>query len=531
MDDLERQIVAWVDAETEGIDPVTPEDVWDRTGPAPAPAPGSVTPPRRRAALVAAAILLVALGLAAAQLVTRRGHDQPAGPVAAEDWRRLVEPDRGWTLRHPVSWAAERWDTPCHSYASTIVTNQPEPPERIAQDGANCGRIWNPSDLDRPGFVGIEILHTAFRGGPLRSTAPLVDTRLPLRLEDLPVNAPDDPWTDVEGQTVIHDGDAGTFVQVWIAPDANPDDVRALGEVVASFAWAGTDGETPEGEATAQGGDAAPATGSSRMTTFIACMADAGFHPYLADPPFGMIDGEVGARLTWPAGEQDRTGYDASYDTCNGAASASQRRRSGSTLVWPVRAGPSQTPAEAERDGVVPELATYPLADRAVPTRWFDTPEGTWAITTMPERPGGTDCTVGDAEGAYGTEYICSAEYGEVLLVDEQGAVLRSYPMPGEIPTWILPTKDAIYAGRVGDGSLPESTIARIDRHTLEAEVLVFPPANGILAVDLDGWSVAPAGADISKLVVVGNDSAGPLVNSTIGITSVDLAAIEELFA
>ena len=213
------------------------------------------------------------------------------------------------------------------------------------------------------------------------------------------------------------------------------------------------------------------------------------------------------------------------------AASESQRRRSGSTLVWPLRAGASQTPTEAERDGVVPALAEFPLDARAVPTEWFDAPEGTWAITEMPDRPDGSDCTLGDPDGAWGTERICSVEYGEVVLVDEAGRLLRAYPMPGEVPTWIYPTKDAVYAGRVGDGALPESTIARIDRRTLDAQVLVFPTEGGLLGVDLPGWSVAPSSADLSRLVVAGDDSAGPLVSSTIGMTSVDLDAVQELFA
>jgi hypothetical protein len=132
---------------------------------------------------------------------------------------------------------------------------------------------------------------------------------------------------------------------------------------------------------------------------------------------------------------------------------------------------------------------------------------------------------------AWGTGRICSVEYGEVVLVDEAGRLLRAYPMPGEVPTWIYPTKDAVYAGRVGDGALPESTIVRIDRRTLEAEVLVFPAEGGLLGVDLPGWSTAPSSADIAQLVVVGDDSAGPLVASRIGMTSVDLDAVEELFA
>lgn len=180
---------------------------------------------------------------------------------------------------------------------------------------------------------------------------------------------------------------------------------------------------------------------------------------------------------------------------------------------------------------MIPELAALPLRSRAAATQFFDAAEGTWAITAVPNVEPGTDCTLGDPDGTYGTERICTAEYGEVLLVDPAGSVLRAYPMPGAVPTWLHATDEAVYAGRVGDGGLPESTIVRIDRQTLEAQVRVFPTEDGVLGIDWAEWSVAPAGVPIEDFVVTGDDSAGELVASTIGITSIDRPAIEELFA
>lgn len=143
---------------------------------------------------------------------------------------------------------------------------------------------------------------------------------------------------------------------------------------------------------------------------------------------------------------------------------------------------------------------------------------------------------MGDPDGVWGEDFVCSSEYGEVLLVDDEGAIVRSYPMPGATPTWITATRDAVYAGRTGDGGLPDSTIVRIDRATLEAEVLVFPAEAGTLGVTFPNWSLAADPAVIGELVRVSgpDDAIDPdrtLTTSWVGITSIDLPAIEELFA
>ena len=54
---------------------------------------------------------------------------------------------------------------------------------------------------------------------------------------------------------------------------------------------------------------------------------------------------------------------------------------------------------------------------------------------------------------------------------------------------------------------------------------------DGLLGIDLPNRSLAPSTADITGLVVTGSDAAGALVSSTIDMTSIDLPAIEDLFA
>lgn len=543
MDELERQIVAWVDAETEGVDPVTPAEAMGAMRPTATMSPQGR--PRGALAVAAAAAVAVLLGGLVVVAARRdRGAESvrlrplatttttlPTAPLPGADWTRFRQPTFDWTLDRPIRTGLQSWSERCpiQDSGSFITFGTPDP-IRFADTSSSCVSTPSAADLRRPGIVVLSISH--FVGSPY-GPADLADTSQPIELEDL-LPVPDDPpgGPTQHALQVVIDGDPRYSVQVWVGPEAEPADLADLERMLSTMRWPEEAREADgAGGPTTRGGEVAPASGSSRMTTFIACMSDAGYHPYLADPPAGTVDGEVAATLTWPDGEQDRASYGSDHDRCNRVASQSQRRRSGSTLVWPLRAGASQTPAEAKRDGVVPALAEFPLDARAVPTEWFDAPEGTWAITKMPQRPDGSDCTVGEPDGAWGTEQICSVEYGEVVLVDEAGRLLRAYPMPGEVPTWIYPTKDAVYAGRVGDGALPESAIARIDRGTLEAEVLVFPTEGGLLGVDLPGWSAAPSSADIGRLVVVGDDSAGPLVASTIGMTSVDLDAVEELFA
>jgi hypothetical protein len=145
----------------------------------------------------------------------------------------------------------------------------------------------------------------------------------------------------------------------------------------------------------------------------------------------------------------------------------------------PDPVGPSQSRAEAERDGVVPELAALPLDVRAEELL-AGVPGGEgeqWVLA----RPGaeaaglaGDDCTLGDDAGVANVDRICVAEYGEVLRLGEDGTVARAYPMPGLVPTWLHVADRYVYAGREGDGGLPASSLVRIDRASGEATILVL---------------------------------------------------------
>lgn len=145
----------------------------------------------------------------------------------------------------------------------------------------------------------------------------------------------------------------------------------------------------------------------------------------------------------------------------------------------------SQTQDDAARDGVVPELAALPseLRIEVLPGDFgptaIEAPEGIWVISgprtvAIPDLVNG--CLIGNTRGVYGKDYVCVFEYGEILLLDsDTGAIVRAYPFPAVTPQALELTDGAVYAIRQGDGALPDSMLARIDRATLEAVVRIFP--------------------------------------------------------
>lgn len=193
-------------------------------------------------------------------------------------------------------------------------------------------------------------------------------------------------------------------------------------------------------------------------------------------------------------------------------------------VMPPVPSGdePSQSPRDAARDGVHPEIARLSSSDR---TRWLvslPVPEGYWAIS----QPLDETVEVGDPTGQYGIERVVLPEYAEILLVDDEGRIQRAYPMPGLVPSWLHVTAKYVYAGRVGDGALPASSVVRIDRRDSTAQVIVFPVEGHQAITDL-GWRTAPEGASIDQLVTVGPP--GGAVASWIGPVNVDTDAIDRL--
>ena len=104
------------------------------------------------------------------------------------------------------------------------------------------------------------------------------------------------------------------------------------------------------------------------------------------------------------------------------------------------------------------------------------TDEGTWVLSRVPTRGRGPgNFVLGRPGGVHGTDYVDLLDYGEVLLMDGAGNILRAYPLPGVPPQGLWVTDDAVYAFRSGDGGLPDSIICRIDRLTLDSLVRVYP--------------------------------------------------------
>jgi hypothetical protein len=199
------------------------------------------------------------------------------------------------------------------------------------------------------------------------------------------------------------------------------------------------------------------------------------------------------------------------------------------------RATASQSIDEARRDGVIPEVAALSVADRVEVHESIDTSAGTWALSRLTDTAktlaAEDGCALGNIGGDYGIDVICADEYGEVLLLDERGRIVRAYPMPGTIPSWIHVATDAVYAGRTGDGALPSSTLVRIDRQTLSAQVVVFPPSDSEVAWPSD-WHVATAeqAAAYPQLVAIGPEAAGTRSVSETGTVAIHVAGLDSFF-
>ena len=196
---------------------------------------------------------------------------------------------------------------------------------------------------------------------------------------------------------------------------------------------------------------------------------------------------------------------------------------------------PSQSEMDAVRDGVIAALADLPFGMRIEPVAEVVAAEGAWMLSRpsqeLIEATLGDGCGLGDLDGEYPTELICTVEYGEVILVDKHGQIARAYPMPGAIPSWIHLTESNVYAGRVGDGGLPDSTLVRIDRDSFEATVVVIPAVSDGLEDWPPGWLIADADqrTRYQSLVGFAPEHDGIEVTSWIGEVRVDIAGVESM--
>jgi hypothetical protein len=180
----------------------------------------------------------------------------------------------------------------------------------------------------------------------------------------------------------------------------------------------------------------------------------------------------------------------------------------------------SQSESDAARDGVDDVLASLELSRRAELLTVVETDEGSWALARPPR---------GLSLGCEDQGTVCTAEYGELLLLGADQEVLRAFPMPGYPPSWIIITNTSVLVGHIGDGGLPDSTLIRIDRTTFDQDGIIF----GDTYDDPDdlpsGWRLArPSERDALTgivLVEAGNDEVATRAESWIGQVSVDVEA------
>lgn len=193
--------------------------------------------------------------------------------------------------------------------------------------------------------------------------------------------------------------------------------------------------------------------------------------------------------------------------------------RSTATPVGPRPAErASQSPADARRDGVVPEVAALPYGARVKALSTVRIDDDTWAISRLASRGQAlVGCERSPDEGRYGIDFVCGSEYGEVLKLDGR-RIARAFPLPSEPPQFIAITEDAVYCARQGDGALSDSMVCRIDRRTDEWIVRLFPAPTEDAWVDGEelptGWSVDDGELSVEKFAA---DDAGVWAKTRYG--------------
>lgn len=176
----------------------------------------------------------------------------------------------------------------------------------------------------------------------------------------------------------------------------------------------------------------------------------------------------------------------------------------GQSQPWPE--GPSQSHADATRDGVIGEIAALPASERVGVIDTAVTSEGIWATSRLPSSDPYPGPTFGDPDGVYGRDFVTAHEYGELLLLDPSSlAIRRAWPLPGMPPNGanandrLHVTDRAVYFAHQGDGGLPNSYLMRVDRNTLEPVVRILqytPGTSGDLPYPY--WSREPEPSDVN---------------------------------
>ncbi len=205
--------------------------------------------------------------------------------------------------------------------------------------------------------------------------------------------------------------------------------------------------------------------------------------------------------------------------------------------------GPSQTTADAARDGVVTGLAELPLGRRLGTRQFSGASEGIWVLSDTPSYAEITGpCGSEDPDCAYGRDWFNGGMYGELLLMDPTGQeIVRAYPMPDLSPSWLYIDDEHVYVGRIGDGAAPQNTLVRVNRNSLAMTGLIFEDPDDeysylgeAIANDawLDGWQVLTYD-DVETPFLTMNDNTidGVQAPSWIGEVYINLDTIEMLFA
>lgn len=192
----------------------------------------------------------------------------------------------------------------------------------------------------------------------------------------------------------------------------------------------------------------------------------------------------------------------------------------------------SQSAQDADRDGVAPAVAALSFEDRVSPLVQVPSDDGTWMLSRLSPRVDemADGCRFGSPSGQSPEEVICTVEYGEVLLVGEDREIIKAVPLPAMVPSWILVTDEWVYAGRVGDGALPDSGVVRVERATGQATVVVVPaPFDGGDRWPAD-WHLAPGDLSQDYTEAVGftaDGATGVATTSWIGDIVIDPPAID----
>lgn len=193
---------------------------------------------------------------------------------------------------------------------------------------------------------------------------------------------------------------------------------------------------------------------------------------------------------------------------------------------------PSQSAADAARDGVVAAVAELPPSSRIGVVAELPAGDGgRWVLSRLPR--GTADRFISTNSGRLGDPAggPVASDYGEVLLLGADGAIVKAWPMPGAPPNWLVVGADRVYAGHDGDGGLPDSTLARIDPATLQATVVLIPSeVDGTATGWPSGWHVATGDDVYDYRGAIGRGSGGmtgaraasPLGDVVVSLTSID---------